>query len=999
MKLEKYYCDLQKLHIGTEKNRAFYVPADDFDTASELYAVAHSKRVQLLTGNWGFSYYNSIYEIPDTCVEYMSDYQPKTEIVVPSVWQNYGYDHHQYINVKFPIPYDPPYVPKMNPCGVYSRNFEVSEFERLYIDFEGVDSCFYLWINGKFVGYSQVSHCTSEFEITDYVKKGNNSITVIVLKWCDGTYLEDQDKLRTSGIFRDVYLIYRPKNHIRDYTVTTTLSDDFTSAMVSCDIKFKDRASKVEYALISPDGSKVHEGVSIDGLIKIEIINPMLWNCEEPNLYKLQLLCEGEHIVQTVGVRKISVESGVLKINGKRIIIHGVNRHDSHPEKGPAVSFEDVHNDIILMKKYHVNGIRTSHYPNAPYMPILCNVYGLYMVDEADLETHGIFALYGEEKGPQSIQDNMLFIEAILDRQKLLYSRDKNNASVIIWSVGNESGWGKNIEMALSYLKEYDHHRLTHYESMRPAEGCEMDFTNLDTYSRMYPTIDSIAEYCEQERTKDEDKRKPFILCEYCHAMGNGPGDLEDYHKLLEPYPEFCGGFIWEWCDHAVNIGKTSDGKVKYGYGGDFGDTQNDGNFCMDGLVRPDRTPYPSLLEFKNVMRPIRFSINEKGEVYAINMYDFIEVDKVVSVFCEMIIDGRIISSKEVQLPVLLPHIKVKLPITIDNKAEHHCFIRFVMKSIIENEYWKMGEELGFEQIELNQFVSDKKFQYVGKVTFSEDEIKIVVKGNDFVYVFDKTLGNFSSLVYDDEQFLEKAMEFSVWRAPTDNDMFIRETWEKAGYDRLTFRPFDFKAERVEGAVVISGNISVAATALQRLMLIKSVWKINGKGEISVNISAKKNPSMPYLPKFGLRIFLPESMSLVDYTGFGPYESYIDKHYASYYGRFSATIDELFEDYYCPQENGNHYGCEKVSIKSDVLKLKIVATNQPFEFGASYYTSEELTRAKHNFELQKSGHTVLSIDYAQSGVGSNSCGPKLLEKYQLNDNKLSFEFLLKFDTQ
>lgn len=999
MKLEKYYCDLKNLHIGTEPNRAFYIPAGSFEAASELYAAAHSDRVQMLCGEWDFSYYNSVYEIPEACVASMGSYRPKAKITVPSVWQNFGYDNHQYINVRYPIPYDPPYVPKMNPCGVYSRNFEVSDFERLYIDFEGVDSCFYLWINGEFVGYNQVSHCTGEFEITKFAKKGNNTITVIVLKWCDGTYLEDQDKLRTSGIFRDVYLIYRPKNHIRDYKVETNLADDFSSASVSCGIEFKGKKCQVDYTFIDPAGNIVAEGVSKNGKIDIAVKNPRLWNCEEPYLYKLQLLCEGEHIVQLVGIRKISVEAGVLKINGKRIIIHGVNRHDSHPEKGPAVSFDDVHKDILLMKKYHVNGLRTSHYPNAPYMAILCSVYGLYMMEEADMEAHGIFSLYGDEKGPHNIQDNSLFQKAIVDRQELLYHRDKNNAAVIMWSVGNESGWGRNIEFSLMYLKKNDPQRLTHYQDLRPAEGTEMNLSNLDTYSRMYAPTSAIAEYCENERTKPEDERKPFILCEYCHAMGNGPGDLEDYHELLEPNPEFCGGFIWEWCDHAVNMGKAADGRVKYGYGGDFGDTQNDGNFCMDGLVRPDRTPYPSLLEFKNVMRPIRFSVNANGEVFATNMYDFVEADKFVSVSYEISVNGRTVKTEKINLPKLPAHETVKLPLVIDKNGDGHRFVRFIMTSTVENGYWNKGEELGFEQIELTKYIPEKRFSYEGKVSFTEDEMQITVNGSNFSYAFNKLVGNFSSICVKGKELLKRPMEFAIWRAPTDNDMFVRETWKKAGYDRLDFRPFDCKAEKVEGAVIITASISVCACALQRLMLIKATWIINGKGEISAKILAEKNKTMPYLPRFGVRMFLPESVSLVDYLGYGLYESYIDKHYASYFGRFSTTVDKLFEDYYCPQENGNHYGCEALTLMSDNSKIGITATQQPFEFGASYYTAEELTNTKHNYELSKCGCTVLSLDYAQSGVGSNSCGPALLEKYRLNLEEIQFGFVLNFSIE
>lgn len=1002
MKLEKYYCDPSKLHINTEANRCYYIPCDNFEDAEKIDARSYSSRIQLLNGNWGFSFYSSIYHIPQQCIEEGDYYTPQDSIGVPSVWQNYGYDKHQYTNVRYPIPYDPPYVPKLNPCGVYTKEFEVHDFEKLYLNFEGVDSCHYVWLNGKFVGYSQVSHSTSEFDISDIARVGKNNITVIVLKWCDGTYLEDQDKLRTSGIFRDVYLIYRPFEHLTDYTVKTELSNNYNNAHINCKFEFSNKCLAIEYILSDPDDGIVSQGYCENGQIDINICSPMLWNAEEPNLYLLKIKCNNEYIVQQVGIREIKLNAGVLQINGKPVKFHGVNRHDSHPEKGPAVSYQDVLNDILLMKKFNVNGVRTSHYPNSPYMPMLCNKYGLYMIAEADFEAHGVRTLYGEDKGYQNIQNNCMFKEAIVDRQKLLYERDKNNVSIAMWSAGNESGWGENIEYALGYLKAKDSSRLTHYESLTTDDDYKPDYSNLDTYSRMYPRFVVIEDYIASVREKPENERKPFIMCEYSHAMGNGPGDLEDYNKLIYKYPEFCGGFVWEWCDHAVNSGKTDDGRTKYLYGGDFGDEINDGNFCMDGLVRPNRVPYQSLYEFKNVMRPIRFEVTGDGRVFATNMLDFLEATSFFDIYYEVTENGQSIGldskpfpkGKIENPPKLYPHKKTLLPIKLNVSGVGHRFVKFDIISKISNEYLSVGDNVGFEQIELSKFKPSQLFKNCKVVDITENEFSIKAKGQNFVYIFDKLTGCFSSMTFDKKELIKKPSEYMVWRAPTDNDMFIRKDWAAAGYDRLTFRPFDCCTEIYEGAVKISCLISVCAVSLQRILLINATYMINGNGEVSVNLSVDKNSNMPCLPRFGIRFFLDESLSSVEYVGYGPGESYTDKHQATFYGKFSSTVDKLFENYYCPQENGSHFNCKKLIVKSDKQGVIIQATKMPFSFNTSYYTAEDLTEADHDFQLKKSGYTVMCIDYCQNGIGSNSCGPELLKDYQFNNEHFDFAFLV-----
>ncbi|MCQ2755151.1 MAG: beta-galactosidase, partial [bacterium] len=453
--------------------------------------------------------------------------------------------------------------------------------------------------------------------------------------------------------------------------------------------------------------------------------------------------------------------------------------------------------------------------------------------------------------------------------------------------------------------------------------------------------------------------------------------------------------------DHAVQSGTYNVNQPKYLYGGDFGDTINDGNFCMDGMVRPERKPYQSLLEFANVMRPIRFEISN-GNVYATNMLDFLDASEIYDVYFEVTENGSSVNNESKQLPhgkidklpKLKPHVKTALPIHISNNSNGHLFVKFEIVSKITNDYILQGDVVGFQQIEINDFVQQQLFKNFGNVDFSENELYIKIKGNNFSYVFDKLRGSFCKITYNKCDLIKKPLEFVLWRAPTDNDMYIKKIWESAGYNRIVFRPYDCTIERYQGAVKISCLVSVASVALQRILLINSTYMINGKGQISVNLSIDKNKVMPTLPKFGIRFFLEESFSQVQYLGYGPGESYIDKHYATYFGEFKSNIDGLYENYYNPQENGSHFGCEKLTISSPKRSIIIQAVKSPFSFNASYYTYEELTEAKHDFELKKSGYTVLSVDYKQNGVGSNSCGPELLEKYKFNDSHFDFSFII-----
>ena len=984
----KYHENPEQLHVNVQKNRAYYIP---YASREDALSGKESSQLHILSGIWDFTYYESPYALPKDFYSLDFDRAGMKPIPVPSTWQMQGYDHHQYTNVKYPFPYDPPYVPAINPCGLYVREFELPRLfgKRCYLNFEGVDSCFYLYIGGKFVGYSQVSHSTSEFDVTDFVAEGKNHIAVLVLKWCDGSYLEDQDKLRMSGIFRDVYILTRPENHLRDFTVRGDASGIIHIAL--------DGDMNTEITLLSPDGVVVESKCGKNEIV-FQTENPLLWSAENPEQYTLLIHANGEFIAQKFGLREICVKDGVLMLNGAPLRFNGVNRHDSDPFTGCAISREQAIRDLSLMKKHNINAIRTSHYPNAPWFPQLCSEYGFYMIDEADVECHGTTTIYGgsHELTYGLIAQNPIYDESILDRVQRCVVRDKNCTAVIMWSLGNESGYGPSFEAAGRWAKEYDPTRLVHYEGVVwQTGGYEGDDSMLDVHSRMYASLAEIEEYFAGTGVK-----KPFVQCEYIHAMGNGPGDGEDYFQLMEKYPGFCGGFVWEWCDHAVYMGKTVDGRDKYFYGGDFGEFPHDGNFCMDGLVYPDRMPHKGLLEYKNICRPIRASLEEDGSITIKNMLRFTSTKDFLTAEFELTQNGVIIKSGEFPLPDIAPMEVSNVKFDYEIPESGNCYLKITYRQTVDKHFTKAGHILGHDQLELRRELFAMPIQSTSStLKIDETSAEFVVQAEDFRYTFERINGAFSKMSYRNHILLEKPaggflpMSFNIWRAPTDNDRNIRLKWQEAGYDRTTVRVYESSCIVEKGCAVIRAELSISAIYIQRILEISAIWRIGSDGTVSAELKCKRNTELPFLPRFGLRMFLPEKMSAVSYLGYGPHESYIDKHWASYYGLFYTTVDEMHEDYLKPQENGSHWGCDKLEISDGSIALHVHADR--FSFNASSYAQEELTAKPHNFELEKCGSTVLCIDYTQSGIGSNSCGPNLLPQYRLDAESFAFMFYMR----
>ena len=1008
MIVPKHYENLQVLHENTMPNRCYYIPASKI-----MHTLVHNRkesdRFQLLNDQWNFRYYSSIYELQEKFYEKDFIGEGYELVTVPGMWQNYGFDKHQYTNIKYPFPFDPPYVPHDNPCGTYTYDFEYKKCKdapKAYLNFEGVDSCFYVWVNGEYAGYSQVSHSTSEFDITDILVEGKNRLAVLVLKWCDGSYMEDQDKFRMSGIFNDVYILHRPEKIIYDYFVKTSYRDE--KAIVTVDVKFLNDNGTLAKAILSKANGEIiaSKEISESGVLEYEIENPELWNPENPYLYFLILETEHEVITERIGIREIHIENNVVIFNGKPIIFRGVNRHDSDPVTGFVISIDQMKKDMEMMKQHNFNAIRSSHYPNQPFFYQLCDEYGFFVVDEADNESHGPGEIYfandefeyKSKRWNEPISDNPAYIEATVDRVKLCVEREKNRPCIVIWSMGNECAYGCTFEEALKWTKSFDDSRLTHFESARyHSDKKKYDFSNLDMFSRMYPPFNEIDEYLESNPDK------PFILIEYCHSMGNGPGDFEDYFQIFQREEIMCGGFVWEWCDHAIYKGDTEENQAMYYYGGDHGEDVHDSNFCMDGLVYPDRTPHTGLLEYKNVYRPLRVvAFDQKAKKISFHNYlDFTDAKDYIQIEYEVLCDGHVVEGGTLETPSIEPGCTEMTSLEINAPEKGNAFLKIYYFSSKEVALVPEGHLLGFDEVKL-ETADNRNQEVIQKLEQSGDSSKAIVTketdefvfilGEQFQYVFDKKTGLFTKLEYGGINQLEKPMEVNIWRAPTDNDMYIKLEWYRAKYDKAYSRAYDTVVEISENSVNIHCYMALVADTVQRILDMDTTWIIDENGTIGLNMKVKRHPEFPMLPRFGLRLFLNKNMDYVQYYGMGPMESFCDKHRASSHGIYSGYIEDLHEDYIRPQENGSHYDCSYVTVESDYYKLEALA-EKSFSFNMSAYTQEELTTKKHNFELQPSDNTILCLDYAQSGIGSNSCGPDLLEKYRLDSKE--FEFGIK----
>ena len=1060
MIVPRHYEDLGVLHENTLPPRAYYVPASSPTDPGP--GRQDSDRLQLLSGQWLMRYLPSVHDLTEPFWETGAQGTAESArpegfapVPVPSTWQHLGYDHHQYTNVRYPIPFDPPLVPQDNPCAAYLRDFDyepVPEAPCAHLVFEGVDSCFYAWLNGTYVGYSQVSHATAEFDVTEHIRPGANRLAVLVLKWCDGTYLEDQDKFRTSGIFRDVYLLSRPRSVLFDYAVTTSLvfgdgggarsgaapvvhpgaapvvhlgaapagavievRGAFRAGPVPTTVRLADRQGAVvatgQLEPFTPGDDDPGTGAGYTHRVRLAVGDPHLWSAEDPYLYSLTITTPGEVITDRVGLREVEVTGAVVRLNGRPLTLRGVNRHDSDPVTGPAIGLEHMRRDLRLMKEHNVNAVRSSHYPNDPRFYQLCDEYGFYVMSEADNESHGTQTRFladdswdnQVEHWNEPIADNPEWTDATVDRMQLCVHREKNRPSVIAWSAGNECSYGCTLEAALRWVKDFDPTRLTHYESSYYRDSKRhYDYSCIDLYSRMYPGIEEIRDYL------DSDPDKPLLLVEYSHAMGNGPGDLEDYWEVIRADERMCGGFVWEWCDHAVAAGTSPDGRPVHLYGGDHGEAVHDGNFCVDGLVSPDRVPHPGLAELKNVQRPARVVDydQDEGLLTIRNDLDHTDLAHYARVSYEVLRDGVVVAHEELDLvePVP-PHTSIMLRCAPDVPATGRCHLLVIYRLAQDQPLLAADHVLGFDEVPLRN--ADGRTRRVaaladhpsrgGQVAVRREGTRIDVGAAGLRCVLDERTGLPVSLAVDGRQLLDRPAELNVWRAPTDNDRNVRLEWERARYHQAVARAYGVEVDEAPGWVAVHADVALVAPSVQPALRGQLTWVVTDDGVLGLSLRMRRTLGFPSLPRLGLRLFLPRSMDRVDYYGLGPQESYADKHRASYHGAFSADVADLHEDYTRPQENGSHADCNEVTLSGGGLSLT-AASQAPFSFNASRYTQEELTARRRNTDLVPCGSTVLCLDAAMAGIGSNSCGPALRPRYRVDGRELGMDLHLLLNT-
>lgn len=1078
MRLENFYENPEISQIGATKAHAYFIPYADADLFYEMKRRTaeldyidereYSDRTQLLNGAWNFRYFTSPDEVPeDFGTE--GTLEEADVIEVPSCWQTLGYDQNQYTNIRYPIPVDPPYVPSENPCGAYELYFDLeaeTRGGRVLLNFEGVDSCFYVWVNHEFVGYSQVSHVTAEFDITDYVEEEGNLLQVLVLKWCDGTYLEDQDKFRMSGIFRDVYLLYRPESYIRDFVVRQHWAEDRSFAELEVETAWEGEADpETECILYDPEGEEVARFKPGERL-KVEA--PVLWNAEVPELYHLVIETQDELIGQDVGFRKIEIKNGVFLLNGQNIKLKGMNRHDSDPVTGFAISREQLLTDLYLMKQHNINAIRTSHYPNAPWAYELYNRLGFYICDEADIEMHGSVLLFGAEfvRAKAAPEDNIsdaysylansgIFDEAIKNRVSRMVLRDRNQPSIVIWSMGNESGYSQAFKDAMIWTKETDPERLCQYESTNyRSPYFESDLKEVDFVSQMYPPLPDLDEYINRE----EEGKKPYLLIEFIHAMGNGPGDISEYMERVFSNDCLAGGFAWEWCDHAIDMGPAPGRRRRYYYGGDSGEFPHDKNFCVDGMVTPDRVPSNSLTEYANALSPIRakatremllegkveltsrldfaaitpethkvfYRVREAGHVIATELLADVELKARETKTFHIELDEALVQGLKDEvytLPTYLDLLYMPVEALEDEDEPLLCFDQFCLSEGTEENLMLPVFPDFYAPEDIYSMQTERfgiSLEGRPEIFCEEDYTEAVIEGLNFRYTFDKRKGTFSEMIFNNCQLLTKPMDFNIWRAPTDNDMYIAETWREAGYDRVRTRvkACELSFDEETGDLQIFTRVTLAPDFQQPILDFDLIWTIEPEGTVHASFEVKRRRDLPwlrdyenypmtdhqkklaalgglpYLPRFGVRIFMPKLFDEFAFFGAGPGEAYEDFRGRAMIGLHHMAVRDNHVDYIMPQENGSHCATRAVLVFDANGNALGVESAADYSFNISPYTREELETKKHNYELEESDSTVLSIDYRMSGIGSNSCGPLTRPEFRLSEDEFSFSFTL-----
>ncbi len=996
--LERFWDNPSIFRLNEDKDSAYMIPYESAQKASENQR-ENSDFFTLLNGEWRFLYNKKVGAVNFPFFESDYDVSGWDTQKVPSNWQTNGYDQPEYTTSPYPFIFNPPYVPENNPAGLYSHDFlfELRDEKEYKLVFEGVDSCVYVWLNGVFVGYGQASHNQHVFDITKLLKSGNNRLSVAVLKWCDGTYIEDQDKIRMTGIFRDVYILERDCVRIEDLYLKTQLSNGYNNGRLICEISItKNASAEAELELISPCGETLYkQSMLIDNKTEVcfDIDKPILWSAETPQLYTLKIKCGDEYFEKKIGFREIYTRNGVVYFNGQPIKFKGVNRHDSHPENGYVVSVQDMRQDLVLMKLHNINTVRTSHYPNDPRFYEMCDEMGFYVIEEADMESHG--ALYIGDV--DYISKDPRFKDAIIDREARMFERDKNFTCVCMWSLGNESGWGKNLIEGANYIRTRDKSRLIHMESAfshhyPKPEVMETTYGTLDVFSKMYPQFVWFDRFLS-----DPKERRPLFICEYSHAMGNSSGDMADYWDRIYKEERMCGGCIWEWADHTIRL-KNADGEWFDGYGGDFGEKYHAGNICADGLCSPYREPHSSLLETKNVYAPVYITAVDlkQGIVNIENRYEFLPLS---TLRFEWSVEqnGKAVQSGVIENLNTPPRSKkdIKLPYrTAGLTGECYLTLRVFTKEATE---WVPKDHSVYVwQAELPSVMPKTELtDAFGAVSIEETAEAVTVSGSNFSYSFERETAFILSMKVGGKEMLNEPVKVATWRAPLDNDKNMVAAWQQPQTDNYKY-PYQqavaFKTKMADdGCAELSCRLLIGGHGTRPWVKSNLVFRIYPNGLLTVSqAGAIRKDLKAWLPRYGFCWKLIDELSLVRYFGFGPYETYVDKHTGALMGVYEKNVREMHTDYMKPQENGSVYNTKWATVSGNDGGL--IFASKSFSFNASPYTSEMLSESAHPYELSESGSTVIHTDYYMSGIGSASCGAQELQaKYRLEPRDIYFE--------
>ncbi len=978
--IDRFYRQLENIHVNCENPRAYFVPFDNLCDADKNRE--NSKLFTLLNGEWDFAFFKNVEELDIEDEHFTDSVTCPDKMTVPFCWQlclDKGYDVPNYINQDYPYPVDPPYLPDVIPCGFYRRkiDFNKKSDKKYYINFEGVASCFYLWVNGEFKGYSQVSHSTSEFDITDLLKDGENKFEVLVVKHCTGSYMEDQDFFRLSGIFRDVYILERDTIHIEDIFIQSFVADDFKSAKLTIEAKASETLN-LSYKLVAPDGEQIADGKG-ENSFEIDIQEPTLWNAENPQLYTLYINCGNEFIAFPIGIKRIEIKNKVLLLNGQKIKIRGINRHDSHPEKGYTVSVDDMMKDLKILKQGNVNAIRTSHYPNDPRFLEMCDRMGFMIIDEADLESHGMGYNYGDWYWDYwaFLTTDEAWKESCVDRAIRLFERDKNHGCVIMWSLGNESGCGENHRHMANYIRSRMPYAIIHYENahLEYQERLNKDFTDIsDVESRMYASL----EYLEQYLNNPE-YTKPFFYCEYVAAWSTG--DIPLHWGKFEDYDNYCGGCVWEFTDHAVNIGTLEN--PKYRFGGDFGDYPNDYIYCVDGLVYPDRSLRPGFHDMKICYQPFSAKYNN-GKIVLKNKRYFTTLND-IEFRWSIEKNGKEILSGNICDTDIAPQGEKEYTLFNDTKFDDFTTLNLVFVQKDNTEWAEKGFEVGHIQFILNDDAILADTSKNNKLVLNESRTKIEIANGDVKYIFDKITGKIIS-INAGKELLSEPLGFSLNRSyhPSNG---TKDKWLRARYHKATQKTY--KSEIIENSdkkIAIKTDISFASAAMPTAIKAAATYTFTADGKLNISVDANVTERAPELPRFGIELTMPNYFETMSYIGYGPVETYCDRFISQTIGEYNTTVTDNFEHYIKPTECSAHYKTKTAKIVDSDGHGFIFedTTKEGFLFNAKHYSDNQLLETRHDDELSELDKTIVNIDYK---MHSDCPGFAYIEPWRTFDEK------------